>query len=127
MARSAHSTQYGRIEVCRQASECAGRAAPVAGVDRRQHVNSYQAPVYHSRISCPGSYFYVIRTWLPAACRGERCQKNNCSHTQKQRVFGEGPDAVLHLFSSLSCDIPETLLLEWVRELFVVSNIYTLF
>jgi hypothetical protein len=101
MACSSHRTQDSRIEACRKLNEGAGGTATTTSVDRRQHVNSYRAPVYDSRISCLCTYRYVLRTSLLVALGGERCKKDQYSNTQKQRTFGREIDVALHLFSSL--------------------------
>jgi hypothetical protein len=101
MARSSHSAQDSRIEACRDGNECAGRTATATSVDRRQHFNSYWAPVDVPRISCLCRYFYVPCTALPVARGSEGRKKDYYSQTQKQRASGKGTEVMLHLFFSL--------------------------
>ena len=101
MACSSHRAQDSGIEAGREFNEGAGGTATTTSVDRRQHLNSYRAPVYDSRIGCLCRYLYVLRTSLLVALGGKRCKKDQDSNTQKQRPFGRETDVALHLFSSL--------------------------
>jgi hypothetical protein len=96
MAGSSHRAEDGGIEGWRKTREGAGGTATVTSVDRRQHVNSYRAPIYGARINCLCCYFYVLRTSLLVAGGGEGRKNDHDSNTQKQRMSGKETNVELH-------------------------------